>query len=160
MRTFSTPDRELLAPLSVPILVIPLAASWISRFTLAWSLAVLLSNAQRLARFARDGRTQIKQGRTAASRHVLWQLALSLDRHSLDSGAKYTRVTYISARTPRRREASVLHSHWGFLLAGSVWIGCGADSDQPEHIQLESSCDRVHFEHCDDGRTGTRMFCS
>ncbi len=52
MRTFAASGGELLASLSVPILVIPFATSWISRFLLAWSLAVLFFTAWRLIRSA------------------------------------------------------------------------------------------------------------
>jgi hypothetical protein len=74
---FSTPDRELLAPLSVPILIIPFATSWISRFLLLWSLAVLLFTTWRLTRSGDWIQLPTRQQDRSTVRRVLCRLAFS-----------------------------------------------------------------------------------
>ncbi len=76
MRKFSTQDRELLAPLSVPIVLAPFLSSWIGALFLGWSLSVLLFTVWGLMGSASRSHSPVEQkGQNAHSMRWLWSLA-------------------------------------------------------------------------------------
>lgn len=78
MRKFSTHDRDLLAPLSVPIVLVPFLSSWISALVLGWSLCVLLFTVWRLMGSASRSHSPVEQrGQETHSVRWLWSFALA-----------------------------------------------------------------------------------
>lgn len=78
MRKFSTHDRDLLGPLSVPIVLVPFLSSWIGALFLGWSLFVLVFTVWRLMGSASRSHSPVEQkGQNARFVRSLWPFALT-----------------------------------------------------------------------------------
>lgn len=149
MRKFSTHDRDLLGPLSVPIVLVPFLSSWISALFLGWSLCVLLFTVWRLMGSASRPHSPVEQKpQEAHSVRWLWSFALATTAlqlvpalwigtlWALQRGTRGLLLVEFSRRALQRLQSSSLAAVFFWLILFALIA-----------VLVRFTC-RVHAWHC------------